>query len=533
MMKTKIFLTLSIVSALFFSSCDNFMDSSSFQSGLDEKINYANYSSHTIFVNAEEGRGSFIQGGGLQSLKKTDSFTIEFEVSTSYKFIRWLAVDRNDTSISRDNYISFSDSSATKTTVTLLDDCDNILIRPYCLSYLNVSSFLPEYRENGVEYNSDIEITFSQYMDESAFSYTESEIQSLTQSNVNFLTTKTFEGNEYVYGYEQNNKCYYKNINITSSVSGDIVDYFEAPVIIEGKTLYLSLKKDFYDDLLAEISDSSTNEITVTLGSGIKDIRDMSFPENYSNLTFTYVINSNLIFDSPSVELKFYCNENAGSVSPSGFSLIYTDLSYPISFKPSDSYYFMHWGVFYNLTADEVPDADKIIEIDDKNALETSFVLTTPVSGLLVMPVCAARSTVLLSSPSTDGIDPATPVTVTFSKAMNPDDLRWKYSDIQDNSIKSVLRDSDNKIYGYVTNSDDHIWKNITITSSSGDNLLSYFKYGKYTLNNTKLVIETNPAKTLPSGTVVIVQVNKEIRDEDDIPCGADGTFIKFTYMIQ
>ena len=516
--------------ALICSSCKNFMNANTVKNEIQENIEYANYPSHIIFVNAVEGTGSFIQGGGTVSAKKTDSFDIEFTVSQDYKFIRWIVIDRTNTSISKSNYIKFSDETSPKTKATLLEDQDDILIRPYCLPYLTVSDFSPEYRENGVGYNSDIKITFSDYIDENAFSLTSKEIASLELPESDLLQAKTFDNREFVYGYKKNNRVYYKNIEI-AHLGSTITSYFESPVIINGKTLLLKLKKEYYDILLRERS-SNISEITVTLGKDIVDVHNLSFADNYSNLTFTYAINSNIIAETPNTIVTFAAEPGSGTISPAGQNTIYTELSYPISFEPSSAYFFKNWGVFYASNGESLPNSDQIVQIENKTQRNSKFVLTTAVSGILIKPVCALRPSVLLTSPSSDNGTAHSSITITFSESMKEADLRWSFADIQENSIQSILRDSNNQIYGFVTNGGEHIWRNIQITSSEGINLLSYFLVPEYNEDTTKLTIEANPQKNIPTGTIVTVKINKSICDINNIPCGNDDEYIEFRYLV-
>lgn len=523
------------VAALVFllASCENFMTGANIAEDIKDSIKYANASSHTVFVNAEEGRGTFIQGGGSQTLKKGDSFNIEFSVSSAYRFIRWTAVDRLNNSIPRNSFISFSSDSDTSTSVTLLENQDDILILPYCLPYLTVDSFSPEYRENGVPYNSDIKITFSNYIELNAFSYTDDEIKKLNLTeNDELLTENAFDGKSYTYGYKKGSNTKYKNLNISITKTGqNILSYFDAPVIINGKTLLLSLKKDFSSVLLSAI-DSSIIEITLSLDEDVFDIHDSGFAENYSNLTFTYAVNTNIISDTPSVDMTFLCDEGTGLLSLQGINNIYTELTYPLNFEPASSWYFMEWGVFYALNQTEVADADKIVVIQDTTKKNTSFTLTTAIPGILIKPVCAKRPEVLLTSPVSDGVAADSPVTVTFSTEMNISDFHWAYKELENNSLRKVLRDDDNQIYGYETPAGEHIWRNIQISSSTGENLLSYFTRPDFTQNNTKLVIETDSNKTIPSGTIVMVKINKSIGDVNGIPCGNDDEYIEFNYLV-
>ena len=64
------------------------------------------------------------------------------------------------------------------------------------------------------------------------------------------------------------------------------------------------------------------------------------------------------------------------------------------------------------------------------------------------------------------------------------------------------------------------------------ENLLSYFTRPDFTQNNTKLVIETDSNKNIPSGTIVMVKINKSIGDVNGIPCGNDDEYIEFNYLV-
>ncbi len=457
---------------------------------------------------------------------------IEFSVSADYKFIRWMVVDRKDNSILRNSCISFSDENSPNTSVTLLTNQDDILIQPYCLPYLTVENFVPEYRENGVGYNSDIKITFSNYMETEAFSYTAEEIEELSLTDEELLKARTFDGKEYIYGYKKGGSTFYKNLSISITKTGqNIVFYFDPPVIINGKTLLLTLKKNFYDSLLS-IIDSSITEITVSLEKDIFDIRGTGFAENYSNLSFTYSVNTNIIAETPSVDVTFACDEKTGVLAFAGIKNIYTELSYPLSFEPDPSWYFIEWGVFYALNESSLPYADEIVNIENKDQKNTKFTLATLIPGILIKPVCAKRPEVLLKSPVSDVVAANSPITVTFSTSMNISDFHWSYSDISDNSLTKVLRDEDKQIFGYVTTGGEHFWRNIQITSSAGENLLPYFAHPSFSQNNTKLVIEPDSNKTIKAGTIVMVKINKSICDINGIPYGNEDEFIEFNYLV-
>ncbi len=255
--------TLFLICTLFV-SCDNFMNGTDLKNQLDKEIDYENAPSYSVLVYADEETGSFVQGGGNHRLKATDSFTLEFQPKSSYCFICFQAVNRSDNSVSLSSYVKFSDETATSTTVTLLRGADDILIKPYCLPYLTITDFAPASKDSGVSFNSDIKVVFSSYVDESNFSYSEDELYLLGSEKS--YTAESFDGIEYTYAYEKNSEIYYKNIEISSpSITGTITHYFNAPKIISGKTLLLTLKDEYYSTLKNAVS-KDVIELDVTIG---------------------------------------------------------------------------------------------------------------------------------------------------------------------------------------------------------------------------------------------------------------------------
>ena len=515
-------------------SCKTNNDAQQVKQEIEDALAYANAPSYVLFVTAEEGTGTITLGGGNQSLKVKDSFSVEFQSSQDYEFIKWIAVDKNNPSLSRENYVTFTNSQARQTKITLNYACNDIVIKPYCLSYLKVNDFSPEYKENGVGYNTPVKIDFSDYIDESTFSYTADEIKNLDLAATDLLKAQTFEGKEYVYGYQKNGRIFYKNIEITTAGgAAAITHYFEPPVVINGKTLYLALKSEYYDVLTTDLEADTIKEITVTLSSAIFDTRGMSFANGYSNLSFKYAINNQIIAETPSAQVLFTTQGSKGKISPDGTTTIYTELSYPLVFIPDAADYFERWGVFYASNGEELPYADEILQIDDPTNPDTSFVLTMALPGIMVKPVCKERPVIYLTSPNSDNAVANSSISVLFSHSMLGEDLRWRYSDIKDDPVQRELRDTNKEIYGYVSHGGEHIWKNIIIQSSTGENLLSYFKWAEYVENGTKLTIQADPGKTLASGTVVFVKIHKSIRDTQGIPCGPEDEYIEFTYQVQ
>ncbi len=530
-MKNKFSYSLLVISSVFiFNSCGNFFSGEEFTDQLEKDIAYEQSASYSIIAAADENTGVFNDGAGRHTLKVTDSFEVEFKPASAYKFISWKAVDADNLSVNLDDYILFSDETALRTNVTLTGSRDNILIKPYCLPYLTVTSFSPLNKEAGVSYNSDIRITFSEYMDESAFSYTEEEIADLKKSSSvpEFYTAKTFDGKEYTYGCKKDSKIEYKNINITLPSGLSIAHYFNPPVIVNGNQLLLSLRKDSYDALKAQIEQNKTLQINVELSSLVYDTKEIPFADNYKNISFSYQVNSSIIADTVCADILFEADSSSGTISPSGLNTIYTELSYTVNFTPSSEYFFKEWGVFYSLTGEELPYGDKIVMFETPYKTETDFTLTSAIGGIMIKPVCKKRPVLVGEFNRPTSSFPS--ISVFFSKPMRIEDFRWSSADLNNSPVSTILIDQDSQIYGYVSNSGDVIWRNIEITSSNGTNLLEYFDYAYYGTDGTQLVIPLKYGKEIPYGTNVFVKISKGICDAEGIPFGNENEYIEFNY---
>ena len=517
-------------SAFIFNSCSGFLTGGDFTEQLEKDIEYEKSASYSVIAAADENTGVFTDGAGRHVIKVSDSFDVEFKPSSSYKFISWKAVDADNQSVNLDDYVFFSNETELRTTATLTGPRGNILIKPECLPYLEVTDFSPLNRESGVSYNSDIKITFSEYMSESAFSYSEEEQAALSASESpdEFLTTKTFDGKEYAYAYKKGSTVVYKNIAVKLQSGLSITHYFNPPVITDGKKLLLSLRKDCYDAFNSLIEINKTLQVNVEVSPFVFDTKGISFADNYKNLSFSYQVNSSIIADTAGTDILFETDSSSGTISPSGLNKIYTELSYTVSFTPSSEYFFKEWGVFYALTGEELPYGSRIVNFESPYKTETGFTLTSAVGGIMIKPVCKKRPALVGDFVPPSSSDPS--ISLIFSKPMREEDFKWSSADLETRPVREPLRDSKDQIYGYVSNSDERIWRNIEIFSSDGQNLLEYFDYARYSTDGTQLIIPPLPGKQIPAGTYVFVKISKGICDAEGIPFGNENEYIELNY---
>lgn len=156
--KSKIF--LAFITPLLFASCENFLDGSELKKSLETKIEYENSEVFNVNVFAANGTGSFVAGGGDKSVRVSDMFTVEFSPADDYKFIKWIAQDK-DTQAELTDFIDFDAPKSLLTTVKI-KKAGNIQIKPICLERPKVVEFEPQRSQAGVPKNSTITVTFSQ-----------------------------------------------------------------------------------------------------------------------------------------------------------------------------------------------------------------------------------------------------------------------------------------------------------------------------------------------------------------------------------
>lgn len=163
MKNNKVFLSLLIGLFCLFTSCQNFANGSLFKTELDDSIFYAQAKAYKLIVEAEEGTGTVSSGSGDNELKVTDKLTLRFAKAKGYKFIEWRAVQKDDKSVSMDEYVEFKNKKSTETTVKLIKAPENeILILPYCEETLYITeNTVPKLKEEGVPRDSSIKLVFS------------------------------------------------------------------------------------------------------------------------------------------------------------------------------------------------------------------------------------------------------------------------------------------------------------------------------------------------------------------------------------
>lgn len=416
-----------------FTGCKNFLNGSDILTELENAIEYTNAPTFTVLIASTDGSGSFLTGNGEKNLKVGDSVEVEFKVSDAWQFQKWIAVDKDDQSKNLTNYIKFSDSTSTKTTVTLLTECENILVMPKCVERLKITSYSPD-SQNEVPYNTDISINFNYNISQSSVTFTPEELESLEiDDSYELIKIKQPDNSEAVYGYRKNNITYYKNIEITSLTGEKLNGYFNPPQIIGGKTLLITKNN------VPFIFDSTKQKtVIVTVASDFSEKTGISIGSKQAS--FSYTINNVSKIADPSIKIDFLTNEEYGTITPNQTTECLLQKDYEISFIESKGYKFVRWEPVYN---DGTNDSAKdIIQIKDENSKTTTFQLKYAIPGLAIKAVCEKRPEVKEVYPLnlSSGVLRNADIKITFSEPIQ--DLAPEYFDFGSEKCVISLKDA-------------------------------------------------------------------------------------------
>ncbi|MCQ2592237.1 MAG: hypothetical protein MJ188_05590 [Treponema sp.] len=395
---------LSISVALFFNSCDNFLNGGELKSSLESRIDYANADSASIIIKAEEGSGSTIPAGNY-SAKVGYSFEVSFSENKDYSFIEWQAVSQKDNSkILGKDIVKFENPTELKTNVTVYKKTGDIQIVPKCVERIAISSEpTPRYEANGVSRDRSIVVTFSKNPAQESFIFNEDELPS-------GATPKTDEaGNIWAYGY--NNQTFLKNISITDTNDISIVEYFLQPKI-EGKILTIEVDK------LNPIPLESTTEkksVNVKLSNKICDENGVRMSEERH---WTYMINATT---DEQAEIIISCIDGQGTLGNFGEKIIQKEYSIGYSldldFKESADYQFIKWD--FDST---------FITVADAKSANTKATILTPTeknSPTQIKAVCEPRLKITAFAPENDAenltVSKNSSIILTFNKNLPTD----------------------------------------------------------------------------------------------------------------
>lgn len=363
---TKLFtgtLTALLIIASF--GCKNLMDSSALEE-LNAAIDYSVADPFTLYVSAEEGTGTIVAGGGDKSVKVTDSFNVEFQAAENYQFVKWVAVNKNDTTKSMSDYVRIFQPKSLSTKIEVLEKAENILVMPLCQVRADCKNFYPENTSQGTFRDSTITIEFSHNISE------ENEVK-----------------------------------NIAIEINGvSVKDNFHTPVI---KDNFITIEADKAN--LIDVSKGEVKTVVVTIPKTFYYVTEDGLSVSLgTDLVKSYKINyktndqANVIFSS---DTKY------GTILPNGEKNFSLGESQEVSFEVSSAYLFSGWQVTIGEKTYEydgvseskkvsVKDSEGIVcfEIEDATALKTTFNFMNAISGAIVKPICVQIFKVESTSPA-------------------------------------------------------------------------------------------------------------------------------------
>lgn len=247
-----------LFTAIFFTSCENFLKAKDIQEQIQKQIEYNNTEPYAVYVDAQKDTGIITKpAGGEADVRPTDTFNLSFNCDTSYQFIKWQAYDAaTGENIDNDTYLKIDEPQQIDTTCTFLKIPDNpdIELAIYAVVAKRPQIFLskPTYQETGAPAYTDIQVFFDQFnMDPDCIYYTEEEMQEL-KDTLHLKDSDFLKGNETLcggryYGYQKKGNKYFKNIQIVNydNPSENMAKYFTEPYwekepnVIGGSTLVI------------------------------------------------------------------------------------------------------------------------------------------------------------------------------------------------------------------------------------------------------------------------------------------------------
>ncbi len=280
---------------LLFTSCENFLNGEKIKQEIEDEIAYANAQAYTIRVEAPGSSGVVKSpAGGSVSKKVTDKFTVSFDPSTDWAFIRWKIMDAaSETELPNGDYLNISSLTDAETQCTFEnppEDGMELVLVPVLAERPQIISYSPS--TYGMLKDSVIQVLFDSDMDPFSIYYTEDELKQMKNSGVtdgDFLPeideTNPIDSNNH-YGYiNSSGETVFKNITMANKkTKQNLNGCFGAPVFENASTLSIPVKeKDSLPDY---------TQVLVTMGQGFFYSRDEKTVEMAGSKKWLYQVNN-------------------------------------------------------------------------------------------------------------------------------------------------------------------------------------------------------------------------------------------------
>ena len=386
-------------------SCEYFMNGQDIQSEILDSIAYNNAPTCKVYLKTDSKYGDFLSGTEKE-FKVGYEAIIQFEVnSLEYVFKEFQAFNLDETQ-SRADLVEFTkleDETSRdiyKYKVKILQQTDDIVIRPVCTPLPKIEEVTPKFESSGCDQDKPIKITFNKAMDPQSFG----DFSCISISSDNVLN-----------------------------------DYFETPVFTDdNKTLYIAAKTD----RLILAPDGQKSIATVTIDYDFSQVKDAEGNILGIQGSHSYKINKNS-GNQKKVTIRVHADDSAqGTFLSDGDKECYVDYTIEVQFtvKKAD-YRFIDFEIVSSAD-NSVSRADCVAEIskdynEDTGIYRKKWRLVKEQNDILIRPECMPLPVVKKHSPESVSTEVLlnTPIIIEFNIPMEdeevlPEDTLFTYDNI-------------------------------------------------------------------------------------------------------
>lgn len=448
-------------------SCDNFLNSEDIHKQIEDAIAYNNALSSTLIFRAANGTGDFLTGSE-KACKINFTVDVQFQANlTDYVYHGLEAVSSTDNSVSREDYVEFTDigteternNGLHKIRIKLLKQSDDILIRPKCILIPRVTEITPAgimTNPAGFDQDTRIKITFNKPVDVSTF--------------------KDFE-------------CVYISAN-----DNPVMDYFNEPFFSEDDTVLNIIPKQNVHIILPD--SNRRYDVTVTIDfTNIKDMEGINVVQMPSH---TYRINDSFGNQEKSqLLIKNDDNSDTGAFLVTGETQCTVGYSIDVQYTINSNKY-VYCGLEAVSSKDVSQSREDCVKFTDisteseksNGVYKTQIMVLKKAEDILVRPKCVLIPLITEITPAgistnPSGFDQDSIIKIIFNKSVNPE----TFGDFEC----------------------------ISIYSNEGD-LKEYFNTPQFAEQNTQLIISPVNGKLI---------LNPDSNKKLDITVSVDFTNIK------
>lgn len=290
------------MSALLFTSCENFLNNKDVKDEILDVIAYNNTPSCTVLFRADDSSGTFLTSNE-KSCKIGYDAQVEFELNKdNYIFIGFEAVSKSDTTKSREDCVQITpvnyDEKKGNYVINLkvIKEVNDILIRPKCILIPAIKEISPKFESSGCDQDKPIIIEFNKPVNVESvktkgkieiYSDSESLADNFNLAGINFsadgttLSIKTTDKLLLPPDSEKNTMTVFVNYDFSEAIDSD-----NQKMNIKGTYEY-RVNKTYGNQVKVKVYAQSDSGIQLALNAG-----------DYKECTVGYSADINYTFDS-------------------------------------------------------------------------------------------------------------------------------------------------------------------------------------------------------------------------------------------